>query len=666
MLFKLSVKNIRKSLKDYAIYFMTLILGVAIFYIFNSLDSQQAMTDLTSSTKEIIKLMITMLSGISVFVSCILAFLIVYANNFLIKRRKKEFGVYMTLGMGKGQISRILVGETFLIGLLSLAVGLFIGVLGAQFMSVLVVKMFEVDMESYVFVFSKTAFFKTILYFGIMYLAVLVFNTVTISKCSLIDLLSAGKKTEQVKMKKPAACIALFLFSAAILGVLYYLVSVVPNKLDTRSCGIVIALGCLATFLFFWSLSGFLLQMMKRNRKYYLKDLNAFVLRQINSKVNTTVFAMTIICIMLFMTITVLSSGLGMNHSFRESLKEMTPVDVNTEYLPPEGESAGISVSDKLREEGFDLTAFRDDYVDMGIYATDQLTMGLTIGDNMETVTKNFMFLSADQLEDIVRLSDYNRLAKLYGSTQYDLRDDEYLVLCNMDEVKLQRDKMLKKGEKILLDGISYSPKYDQCQDGFLRMMTNRINPGVYILPDHAVKDEWRIGGFLAADYAKQDKKSVEETDIKLNDLRRESGVYSNTRTDIVSASMGLSTIITFVAIYLGIIFLISGAAILALKELSESSDNRDRYEVLRKIGADERMINRSLFKQIGIFFLMPLSLAVVHSVFGLQFVRKMMITMGEVNHFGSIITTAAILLVIYGGYFITTYLGSKRIIQGK
>ena len=141
MLFKLSVKNIRKSLKDYAIYFMTLILGVAIFYIFNSLDSQQAMTDLSSSTKEIIRLMITMLGGVSVFVSCILAFLIVYANNFLIRRRKKEFGVYMTLGMGKGQISRILVGETFLIGLLSLAVGLFIGVLGAQFMSVLVVKM---------------------------------------------------------------------------------------------------------------------------------------------------------------------------------------------------------------------------------------------------------------------------------------------------------------------------------------------------------------------------------------------------------------------------------------------------------------------------------------------------------------------------------------------
>ena len=628
MLFKLSVKNIRKSLKDYAIYFMTLILGVAIFYIFNSLDSQQAMTDLTSSKKEIISLMITMLSGVSVFVSCILAFLIVYANNFLIKRRKKEFGVYMTLGMGKGQISRILVGETFLIGLLSLAVGLFIGVLGAQFMSVLVVKMFEVDMESYVFVFSKAAFFKTILYFGIMYLAVLVFNTVSISKCSLIDLLSAGKKAEQIKMKKPAVC--------------------------------------LATFLFFWSLSGFLLHMMQRNRKYYLKDLNAFVLRQINSKVNTTVVAMTIICIMLFMTITVLSSGLGINHSFRESLMELTPVDVNVEYMPPSGESAGTPVSDKLQDAGFDLRVLQEDYVEMGIYSTGQLTMGLTLGENMSEVSKNFMFLNAELEEDMIRLSDYNRLAKLYGNPQYDLKDDEYLVLCNMDDVKIQRDKMLKKGEKIQLDGISYSPKYGECQDGFLQMMTNRINPGIYVLPDHAVKEEWRNRGFLAADYARQDKKGVEDADAKINAIPRELGIYSNTRTDIVSASMGLSTIITFVAIYLGIIFLISGAAILALKELSESSDNRDRYEVLRKIGADERMINRSLFKQIGIFFLMPLSLAVVHSIFGLQFVRVMMITMGEVNRFGSILTTALILLVIYGGYFLTTYLGSKRIIQGK
>ena len=143
MFFRLSLKNMKKSFKDYAIYFLTLILGVAIFYIFNSLDSQQAMSVMGNSTYEIIDFMIQMLGGVSVFVSFILGFLIVYANNFLIKRRNKEFGIYMTLGMGKMQISRILLGETFLIGLLSLAVGLLIGIFGAQFMSLLVVRMFN-------------------------------------------------------------------------------------------------------------------------------------------------------------------------------------------------------------------------------------------------------------------------------------------------------------------------------------------------------------------------------------------------------------------------------------------------------------------------------------------------------------------------------------------
>ena len=218
MLFKLSVKNMKKSFKDYAIYFVTLILGVGIFYVFNSLDSQQTMKVLSSSTYDIIELMVQMLSGMSVFISFILGFLIVYANNFLIKRRKKEFGVYMTLGMGKGQISRILLGETVIIGLVSLAVGLVLGIFGAQFMSLLVVKMFGGVMDGYQFVFSSKAFVKTICYFAIMFAIVAVFNVVSISKCRLIRLLSARKENEQVKMKNPLLCFVIFLLAAADLG----------------------------------------------------------------------------------------------------------------------------------------------------------------------------------------------------------------------------------------------------------------------------------------------------------------------------------------------------------------------------------------------------------------------------------------------------------------
>ena len=255
MLFKLSIKNMKKSFKDYAIYFVTLILGVGIFYVFNSLDSQQTMKVFSSSTYDIIELMVQMLSGMSVFISFILGFLIVYANNFLIKRRKKEFGVYMTLGMGKGQISRILLGETFIIDD-SLAVGLVLGIFGAQFMSLLVVKMFGGVMDGYQFVFSSKAFVKTIYYFAIMFSIVAVFNVVSISKCRLIRLLSARKENEQVKMKNPLLCFVIFILAVIDLGIQYYRVCH-PDTLNQKEIGWIILAGCLGTFFLFWSLLHF-------------------------------------------------------------------------------------------------------------------------------------------------------------------------------------------------------------------------------------------------------------------------------------------------------------------------------------------------------------------------------------------------------------------------
>ena len=120
--------------------------------------------------------MIAMLGYISVFVAVVLGLLIVYANNFLINRRKREFGIYMTLGMGKRQISKIILFETILVGILSLIAGLVIGIFASQFMSILVAKMFEADMSKFQFVFSKDACIKTCVYFAVMYTAVMIFK----------------------------------------------------------------------------------------------------------------------------------------------------------------------------------------------------------------------------------------------------------------------------------------------------------------------------------------------------------------------------------------------------------------------------------------------------------------------------------------------------------
>ena len=232
MLFKLSFENIKKSFKDYAIYFLTLVLGVAIFYMFNSLDSQQAMLEVSKSQKTIIQLMIQMLGMVSVFVAVILGLLIVYANNFLINRRKKEFGIYMTLGMGKRQISKIILLETVFVGIISLIIGLILGIFASQFMTILVGKMFESDMSKFEFVFSQDACIKTCIYFAVMYLAVMVFNTMNISRYKLINLLNATKKNEKVKMKNPVISILVFIVACVILGYAYWKVTADIASLD--------------------------------------------------------------------------------------------------------------------------------------------------------------------------------------------------------------------------------------------------------------------------------------------------------------------------------------------------------------------------------------------------------------------------------------------------
>ena len=681
MLFKLSLKNIKKSFKDYAIYFLTLILGVAIFYIFNSMDSQQAMLDISNSTREIIKLMLTTLAGVSVFVSLILGFLIVYANNFLIKRRKKEFGIYMTLGMGKGKISKILFIETLIIGIISLGIGLIIGIFASQLMSVVVAKMFEANMTEYKFVFSQSAMIKTIVYFGIMYLLVMIFNTISISKYNLIDLITASKKNEKVKIKNTTISVVMFLISLGILAFAYYRVTVDINKLSQSGLLTAIALGVVGTFLFFWSLSGFLLKLVQSNKKIYLKDLNAFVLRQINSKINTTVFSMSIICLMLFFTICILSSALALNKSMKNDLTELTPADISitkvmniTEGTEEQITESKMSIEDTLKKSSLDFNESFSEYVEFTEYIDPNVTLKTTLGKTIDDVLKQFQMLDVNTNEGIVKISDYNKARKILNQEELKLNGNEYIMLCNYDNMKKFRDKALEMGTKININGKEYSPKYKECVEGFLDISNSHTNIGVILVPDDAVEGLSMKKNHFTANYkgnTDKEKQKIEDNIVALDDdsyLKSiEDAVELNamTKISLYEASVGLGAIVTFIGLYLGIIFLISGAAILALKELSESSDNIQRYEILRKIGTDEKVINKALFRQIGIFFMMPLALAIIHSIFGIQVANTILSSMAATSGMlPSIIMTTLFILVIYGGYFLATYFGSKSIIK--
>lgn len=693
MLFKLSYKNMKKSIKDYSIYFLTLVLGVAIFYMFNSLDSQQAMLKVSQSTKDLIRLMIEMLGMVSVFVAVILGLLIVYANNFLINRRKKEFGIYMTLGMGRRQISKIILIETILIGIVSLLIGLVVGVFASQFMSVLVSKMFEADMSEFTFAFSKTACMKTCIYFAIMYVAVMMFNTLTISRYKLINLITSEKKNEKVKIKNPILSIFVFLIAVGMLGYAYWQVTKGVQTLDTADKLLKpILLGIVSTILIFWSLSGFLLRIIQSTKKVYLKNTNMFVLRQINNKINTTVISMSVICLMLFMTITILSSALSLRNTMQRELIEMTPVDINMykianlpesytiygkeiETTKEQREASKISLQETLEKNGFNFNLLKD-IIEIKIYATDELTWEEFLANKLEEVKRSFPRLVYDTKESIIKISDYNKIARLYGTQEYEVAENEYIVLCDFDSMKEIRNDVLKEGNHTIdIAGKRYQSKYNECKEGFVNLSTSHINTGIILVPDSCnLKEEEEEMHFLAANYNTNTEEGKQEIEQKIVSedaefARRlsEKEIYINTMTkiSIFEASVGLATIITFIAIYLGIIFLIASAAILALKQLTESSDNKQRYTILRKIGCDEKMIHQALFRQIAIFFGMPLMLAIIHSMFGIKFVMNIMQgLMKSEELLPSIIVTVIVMGVIYGAYFVATYVGSKTIIK--
>ena len=684
MLFKLAFKNIKKSVSDYAIYFFTLVLGVAIFYVFNAIDSQTAMMKVSESTRDIIDLMLNMLSGVSVFVSFVLGFLIIYASRFLMKRRNKEFGIYMTLGMSKGKISKILVVETFLIGLLSLVVGLVLGSALSQVMSVIVANMFEADLTEFTFVISTNAIIKTIIYFGIMYLLVMIFNTISVSRCKLIDLINANKKTETVKLKNPYLCIVIFVIAVAILGYSYYSVTIdVENLREAWKIFLIIGLGTLGTFLLFFSLSGLVLRILQHFKKFYYKGLNSFTIKQFSSKINTTVFSMTVICLMLFVTICVFSSCMSMKNAMTSNLQELAPVDIQflkTRDIPREFiEEYGYSeqevnnsyqsIEEDLNSVGFDVNNYYKDIVSINSYTTDELTVRSTLGSAYDEVYKKYPFMTYEAVEEIVTISDYNKAAKILGLDTYSLDDDEYLVIADYDNMVNVRNMALKSGASITISGKTYYPKYDKCVDGFLEISNSHINDGVFIVPDDAVSDLTVEDEYLYANYkadTDERKQEIEDLLISKSDALTNIGstIGASTRLSIYEGSVGLGALVTFIGLYLGVIFLISSAAILALKELSEATENKERFKMLRKIGADEKLINKALFRQIAIFFLAPLLIAIIHSIFGIIFCNYILETFGNESLLLAIVLTALLLVVIYGGYLLITYYCSKRIIK--
>ena len=659
---KIAFKNVKKSFKDYTIYFFTLMLAVCIFYTFNSIESQKAMSEITSSGESYVDILSKVISYVSVFIAFILGSLILYANNFLVKKRNKELGIYMTLGMSKNKISKILILETIIVGILSLISGLILGLIFSQGLSILVVKLFGLKMSTYSFVISGKAMIKTVLYFGIIFLLVMIFNSFVISKYKIIDLLTVGRKTEEVKFKSNIVYLITFILCVISLVTAYKLILEVGLLgIKDKKFLISILLGVVGTFLFFFSLSGFILYIVKKNKKIYFKGLNIFIVKQINSKVNTNFISMSVICLMLFMTIGMLSTGFSFKNAIESGLKDSTPYDASANLYIDEGEKAN-DIQKSLEYIGVKFNK-EDKVVYYDLY-TDNKTISeaLNLNANMRSLM-NYM-----------KLSDYNKIRALDNQNAIELNKDEVLITSNYANTLEAIQNYVKNNDSIKIENKSYKIKDKKVIEENLKTNFMKDNMITVIVNDDICDNMTLVSSNINVNFVGEGKEkresdftnkiySYKTTDT---DYDKIGFVLGASRTEIYESNKGMTTIVLFIGIYIGIVFLISSMAVLALQQLSEASDSIDRYKSLKRLGASEKDINKTIFIQTLVYFSLPVILAFIHSVIGIKVANDFVSVYNKPDIMGSSLITAVIFMIVYIIYFYITYSGYKNIVKNK
>ena len=584
----LAWKNVRRSLRDYGVWFLTIAFGVCLFYVFNALETQTVLRFLAQNPKTGIVEAIQRLIGVlSVFVWAVLAFLILYASGFLVRRRKGELGTYLLLGMERGQVARLLLAETACTAALALAAGLALGVLAAWGLSAFTAGLFAVPMTFFTFSVSLPALGKTTLAFAAIFLLVMVYHAFAVSRSRLIDLLRAGRVNQVLRDRSPAVSAALFFLGAVLLGIAYAMLLTRGLLVVDALFWVMLGLGSLGTLLIFRSLSGFLIQVCRSRKTLWYKGLNLFILRQFNARVNTAYRSMTVICLMLLLAVGITASSVGLNNTVSQMAEETAPRDVQlTLWASPE--AGRPDLAGDLREGGFDPEVQCSAWLVLPIYQGEQ--------------------------SPAVARRDYDALTARWGAEEADA---------------------FLEGKELLDDRAA----------------------------ETAPVNSWTFLGDYAGD--KQATEALFEEAV--SGLDRYGGYSYITKLQNWTDLMGTKALVLFIGLYLGVVFLLASAAVLALQQLTQAADAAGQYRVLALLGAPAKLRGRAVDAQVALAFLLPLVLALVHAAVGMTAANAVIAEVGKVDASASAAVTALLLAVVYGGYFLATCRGSRRLLgSGK
>ena len=722
MLAKLAFRNVRRSIKDYGVYFVTLVLAVAVFYAFNSVQSQSILFDMESEgSASVFQLTGQFLGMFSVLIACVLGFLVLYANGFLIRRRKQEFGTYLMLGMNPRAVSAIVLMETLTVGLVSLVVGLALGFALSQALSFVTAGLFSIQMTQYRFVFSSDAFALTLMCFALIFVVTALFNTLSIRRYKLIDLLSARSRNARFRVRNPWVSLAGFVVAVGVIAWAY--VTLIDSGVASFGEGFwrATVLMVVGTFLFFWSLAGFALAVIERTRGVYFKGLAMFTTRQIASKVNTAFLSLSVVCVMLFFSLTVFSTGMGLTRVFTGDIEDSTFYDatlsanvyLNTGGTHDPDELAAMDEEDRAYQDVADekaaaVLADAEAYdwdiaaklasaspalweqlveraLQLDVYQSAEVTYGTFIERFGATTGNGSMDQTvAPQGVALMGASQFNALAELTGRPTVDVGESGYAVNNVLDMTSSLSEGMVREGQTIEVAGHELAST-GKVMGQPLETTTFFSGGAELIVPDAviedmraqgAVPDSSRLNVMYKMDRAEGDKllgQLLAEA-LPANAEVAASGwtfgpkpwpvTTSYTAEEVLDQSNGMNLMISYLALYIGFVFLIATAAVLAIQQLSETSDSLPRYKVLAEIGCDRRMIFRSLRGQVIVYFLMPLALAVAHTVCAVGVISSTVLEQLGVSIAEPALMTAVLAAVVYGSYLLVTYYASRGIIR--
>lgn len=537
MLCKLAWGNVRRAGRDYLVYLLTLTLGVTVFYAFNTISMQ---VDIAGIDEEgLAQVMGSMLGGLTYFLAGVMAFLMVYANNFIMKRRKKEFGLYQVLGMGRGRVATIMALETVIVSVVAFVAGIVLGVGLSQLMTFFTASLFKTQIANFHFFFSVHAFNLTLACMLVMFVLTLLLNLRAVRRTKLIELMGAERRNESIKTRNPWIAIAIFAVGVVLVGVAYYRLlrdgfplTATDSKLQEAMSqfGITTAMVTVGTFALFWGLSGMLIKLLQSLRGVYWRGLNMFTVRQLAAKVNTVCFSMGVIAMLLFLAITSVTCGMSIANVMNENLERYNPVDVSQTYvyytpdtldyykgykgyanpsevdrmvladttvdLYPAWHGKGKS-ADNNDETGkkVDISDVAGEHVQIDSYlsypfggSNPSVTPSEMCKIMGEKLPKAFGGSNADTMGLFVTpASQYNKLRQMMGEEPVHIGHDQYLLTCDMGgELVDLYTKYMAGGHALTLGGHTLKPATDKSDEDTAAIANSAMgsNPGTVVVAD--------------------------------------------------------------------------------------------------------------------------------------------------------------------------------------